>query len=48
LVKLIFLAVKDIVAGPAITQSIKGLFTAGLSTSFRYAAEKVKKKLTAK
>ncbi|KAJ3274921.1 Mitochondrial translocator assembly and maintenance protein 41 [Terramyces sp. JEL0728] len=40
--------VRDIVGYPAITQSIKGIFTAGLSRTFTYSMEKINKKLTAK
>ncbi|KAJ3262068.1 DnaJ sub B member 13 [Boothiomyces macroporosus] len=37
--------VRDIVGQPAITQSIKGIFTAGLSRTFKYSMEKFNKKL---
>jgi translocator assembly and maintenance protein 41 len=40
--------IRDVVARPALIQSFKGIATAGLIKSVKYAAEKVKKKVTAK
>lgn len=40
--------IRDIVARPALTQSIKGILTGGLVKSVKYAAEKFQKKLSAK
>jgi translocator assembly and maintenance protein 41 len=37
------LALRSIIAKPALTQSIKGIFTAGLMKSTRYAGAKLGK-----
>ena len=37
------IGLRDIVAGPAMTQSIKGIFTAGPLKTTRYALEKLLK-----
>jgi hypothetical protein len=42
------LGIRDIVAFPAFTQSLKGIITGGLAKSSKYAFEKVQKKLNAK
>jgi mitochondrial translocator assembly and maintenance protein 41 len=41
-------ALREIVARPAITQSIKGIFTAGGLKSFKYAGQKLKKSFKAR
>ncbi|KAJ2998366.1 Mitochondrial translocator assembly and maintenance protein 41 [Globomyces sp. JEL0801] len=41
-------SIKDVVARPAVTQSLKGVLSAGIGGSIKYAKDKVQKKLNAK
>jgi translocator assembly and maintenance protein 41 len=41
-------SVRDIVAFPAVTQSLKGIVTGGLTKSLKYVGEKLGKQINAK